>query len=166
MEKHRIATFETYGREPVLRKMADGSLICTFLTGGPTEPHNDNYAAVARSFDGGATWTEPEPLFRHKRRAVWCTELFTEGDRVTAAVHTYNAGCFYRELLTYFSESRDCGRTWSEPVTPRGQINGCSLRQGITLSNGDVLFPLLLLAFAYAMIKLLRIRRKKSALTV
>ncbi len=31
---------------------------------------------------------------------------------------------------------------------------------------GDVLFPLLLLAFAYAMIKLLRIRRKKSALTV
>lgn len=31
---------------------------------------------------------------------------------------------------------------------------------------GDVLFPLLLLAFAYAMIKLLRIRRKKSAMTV
>jgi len=29
MEKSLIAKFETYAREPILRKMGDGTLICT-----------------------------------------------------------------------------------------------------------------------------------------
>ena len=43
MEKHTIWNFgRQFAREPILRPMADGSLICLFLTGGPTEPHNEN----------------------------------------------------------------------------------------------------------------------------
>ena len=88
MEKHRIYTFgrpDTQGqfaREPVLRRMADGSLVCLFLTGGPTEPHNDNHVVISRSLDDGCTWSVPEPLFSHRGRAVWATELFVppEGD--------------------------------------------------------------------------------------
>lgn len=81
MEKHRIYTFgrpDTQGqfaREPVLRRMADGSLVCLFLTGGPTEPHNDNHVVISRSLDDGCTWSVPEPLFSHRGRAVWATEL-------------------------------------------------------------------------------------------
>ena len=32
-----------FAREPVLRRMADGSLISTALSGGPGEPHEDNF---------------------------------------------------------------------------------------------------------------------------
>ncbi len=141
MEKYLIAQFETQAREPVIRKMKDGSIICTFLC-GKTEPLNDNFVAISRSFDDGKTWSEPEKLFSHNARGVWCTEIFTEFEYPIAAVHTYNADCIYLELTTHWSETRDNGKTWSTPKSFLGSINGCSIRQGITLSNGDVLFPL------------------------
>lgn len=149
MEKHRIYTFgrpDTQGqfaREPVLRRMADGSLVCLFLTGGPTEPHNDNHVVISLSLDDGCTWSVPEPLFSHRGRAVWATELFVppEGDPF-AVVHTYQSECFYRELQTFRSFTRDCGRSWSEPASFPNGLNGVSLRQGIVLSNGEWLFPM------------------------
>jgi len=59
MEKHNIAEFDIYGREPILAMMPDRSLICTFLTGGTIEPENANCVEVTRSFDGGKTWEKP-----------------------------------------------------------------------------------------------------------
>lgn len=142
MEKILITEFESYGREPIIRRMKDGSLICMFLTGGATEPRNDNVVSASYSYDDGCTWTKPVILFNHNCRGMWCTEIFNEDEYPFAAVYTYHADCHYRELQTYCSESRDNGKTWSEPKSFPGQLNGCSLRQGITLSNGDVLFPL------------------------
>ncbi len=144
MEKYLIASFETYAREPILRRMNDGSLICFFLTGGNDEPKNDNVVAVCRSFDDGKTWSEPETLFSHSLRGVWCTEIFNENAKFpTAFVHTYcGSDCHYRELETFCSYSFDYGKTWSEPTSVIGAINGCSIRQCIVLSNGDVLAPL------------------------
>lgn len=49
MERSLIARFSVFGREPVLSKMPDGSLICTALTGGPREPDNDNAVTVVRA---------------------------------------------------------------------------------------------------------------------
>ena len=49
MERSPIARFSVFGREPVLAKMPDGSLICTALTGGPREPDNDNVVTVVRA---------------------------------------------------------------------------------------------------------------------
>ena len=142
MELYTIAEFDTYAREPVIAQMKDGSLICVFLTGGPTEPDNENFAAVSRSRDGGKSWTEPTPLFTHPKRGAWCTDIFTDGEYPVAAVCLYNADSHYRELTTYFSESRDNGATWSAPKSIKGHLDGCSLRRGVTLSNGDVLYPL------------------------
>ena len=59
MKRTLIHEFKSYAREPVIRRMPDGSLLCLFLTGGPTEPHNENKTVACRSFDGGDTWTEP-----------------------------------------------------------------------------------------------------------
>ena len=42
-----------FAREPVLRRMADGSLISTALSGGPGEPHEDNFVLSVRSEDEG-----------------------------------------------------------------------------------------------------------------
>lgn len=142
MQRYLIHEFQTYAREPILRRMPDGSLICLFLTGGPTEPHNENVAMASRSYDGGQTWTQPEVLFSHARRGVWCTELFAECDPPFIAVHTYNAESWYRELQTFISYSFDGGETWQEPSSFPCGLNGVSLRQGIVLSSGEWLFPL------------------------
>lgn len=141
MEKYTIASFETYAREPILRRMRDGSLICTFLTGGATEPHNDNVVAISRSEDDGVTWSEPKVLFSHNNRGCWCTEVFADCEMPFAVIQTYNAPSFYRELQTFCAFCDKSGNNWSEPVSFRGTINGCSVRQGIRLSNGDILFP-------------------------
>jgi len=131
----------SYAREPVIRRMPDGSLFCTFLTGGPKEPHNDNIVAAVRSFDDGETWTEIYELFRHSARGVWCTELFTEGEYPCLFVHTYNAETSYLEIQSFRSYTADAGNTWSEPKSLPGGCSNVSVRQGIVLSNGDWLFP-------------------------
>lgn len=141
MKRTLIHRFDSYAREPVLRRMPDGSLICLSLTGGPREPHNENVTMICRSFDGGDTWTEPEVLFSHHSRAVWCTEIFAECDPPFIAVHTYNAESWYRELQTFISYSFDGGMTWQEPASFPCGLNGVSLRQGIVLSSGEWLFP-------------------------
>ena len=87
-----------FAREPVLRRMADGSLISTALSGGPGEPHEDNFVLSVRSEDEGKTWSKPEILFRHGERAVWVTEIFTEGVCPMMFVHTYHTPSFYREI--------------------------------------------------------------------
>ncbi len=140
MEKSLIARYDTHAREPILRRLPDGRLICLSLTGGESEPENQNVVAFSESHDDGRTWSTPATLFSHSSRGCWCTELFAEKDTVLAMVHTYNADCWYRELSTFVS--RYDGTSWSEPESVRGHVNGCSLRQGIRLSNGNLLFPL------------------------
>jgi len=135
-----------FAREPVLRRMPDGSLFCTFLTGGDGEPRNENYAAATRSFDDGETWTKLAPLFNHENRGFWPTELFTGGQQPCLFVHSYNAagdylGHPYHEIIAYRSWTADSGATWSPlKKVPLGLAN-VSVRQGIVLSNGEWLFP-------------------------
>ncbi|MDR2202164.1 MAG: glycoside hydrolase [Clostridiales bacterium] len=149
MKKHLIYRFGgggrfSFGREPVIRRLPDGALVCTFLTGGDNEPRNNNVAAVSYSADDGASWTEPETLFSHGERGCWVTEIFTETERPFTVVQTYNTNDykreFYRELKTYRSFYKG-GTKWSEPVSFPA-ADGVSFRQGIVLSDGAWLFPL------------------------
>lgn len=142
MERSLIARFSVFGREPVLAKMPDGSLICTALTGGPREPDNDNVVTVVRSTDGGRTWSAPQVLFDRPGRGTWCTEIFSVGGVPTAVVSTYLADTMYHELETGFSTTPDSGRTWTVPKSPAGPLRDCSLRRCIELQNGDLLLPL------------------------
>lgn len=134
---------DTYGyaREPVLRRMPDGSLICTFLTGGPTEPHNDNITVAVRSRDDGETWSKPFVVFQHKSRAAYVSEIFTHGVSPCMFVHTYDAPSRYREITAFRSFTEDSGITWSEPRSVPGGASHISVRRGIVLSNGFWLFP-------------------------
>jgi predicted neuraminidase len=141
MQRHFICEFDPYGREPVLRRMPDGSLVCLFLSGGEKEPSNDNVVMICRSHDDGETWSAPEILFSHSHRAVWATELFTEGYIPFVFVHTYNAESWYRELQTFRSFTYDCGKTWTKPTSLPCGLNGVSMRQGIVMSSGEWLVP-------------------------
>lgn len=143
MEKYVITEFEDYGREPIIYKLPDKSLICTFLTGGPTEPHNDNILECVRSYDDGKTWTDREVLISHPSRGVWGTDICNIEGVPTLAVHLYDAITHYRELQTFYSIALDeKGQKWSKPQSYAGGVNNCSLRQCIKLSNGDYLYPL------------------------
>ncbi|OQA80370.1 MAG: Sialidase precursor [Lentisphaerae bacterium ADurb.Bin242] len=131
----------TYAREPVLRRMPDGSLLSLIYTGGPREPSRENVAAVIRSRDDGATWSYPEILFRHPRRPTWPTELFTETERPFTVFQTFNIDCNYCELRSFLSYTDDSGKTWSEPVSFAGVPSNFSARQCKVLSDGTWLLP-------------------------
>lgn len=130
-----------YGREPILRQMPDGSLICWIYSGGQREPDNHNVVLIARSQDRGETWTSPELLFSHEQRGVWGTEIFTVGKEPFGFVHTLNAASTYLELRTAMSFTRDNGITWTEPIALHGIPANLCVRQGIVLSDGTWLFP-------------------------
>lgn len=143
MKNFLIADFteNKYAREPVTALMPDGSMVCAFVTGGPTEPHNENVIMLSHSYDEGRTWTTPELLFSHNCRGVWCTEIFTGGEMPMMIVHTYDGTCPYKELQTFVSYTYDNGKTWQEPISMPAHSNGLCIRKGIILSNGETLFP-------------------------
>lgn len=130
-----------HGREPVLRRMPNGDLISIFYSGGRTEPDPGNVAAIVRSDDDGKTWSEPCQVFAHDTRCVYATEIFTEGMRPFAAVHTYEYGGYFSELRASFSVSDDSGLTWGEPFTIKGVPPNFCVRQGRLLSDGTWIFP-------------------------
>lgn len=142
MERYEIARFDTWGREPVIAKMKNGTIVCVSISGGPTEPHNENVVLYTKSYDDGEHWTRPEILFRHDHRGVWATEIFTEGERPFMAVHTYDGECPYKNLQTFISYTNDNGESWSEPQSFSKQVDGISIRRGIKMSNGEWLFPI------------------------
>lgn len=149
MERSLIADFsklsfsgKKYGREPVIAVMSNGTLVCVMLTGGPTEPHNDNIVVISKSYDKGETWSEPEILFEHKSRGVWATEIYMGYEFPMMIVHTYNGDCPYKELQTFVSYTYDNGESWSMPIMIAPYANGLYLRRGIKMSNGETLFPI------------------------
>jgi predicted neuraminidase len=130
-----------FGREPVLRRMPDGSLCCLIYSGGPTEPHNENVVLLTRSEDDGTTWTAPVVLFDHPHRGVWATELFTAGPRPCVFVQTLNADTHYMELHAFRAFTEDHGRTWSTPASLPGGVTRVIPRQGIVLRDGSWVIP-------------------------
>ncbi len=131
----------SFAREPVLRRMPDGSLFALIYTGGDREPSPDNVVAAVRSVDDGESWSEPEVLFRHPFRSCWATELFTEGPRPFLVFHTYDFRTHYSEVRAFLSFTDDSGRTWSEPTSLPGVPPNVVVRQGKVLHDGTWLFP-------------------------
>ena len=128
-------------REPVLRRMPDGSLFCLHYTGGETEPMNENLMLGTSSTDEGETWSEARVLFKHLERGVYAPELFVEDGTPTIFLHTFSDISHYLEMRTYLSKSSDSGKTWSEPVSVPGVPLATLIRKGIVLSDGAYLFP-------------------------
>jgi len=132
----------TYAREPLLRRMPDGTLVCFHYAGGKREPSPDNVALITRSRDDGVTWSNPEVMCRHDSRCVWPSELFTDTQRPFVAIHTFQYHGHYTELRAFRSFTDDNGKTWSEPESFKGTPPNFSVRQGKVLSNGNIIFAI------------------------
>lgn len=132
----------TYGREPVIARMKNGTLICVFLTGGATEPHNKNVVLIKKSYDDGKSWTNSEVLFSHSHLGLWSTEIFTEAERPMIIISMYDGTCPFKMLQTFVSYTDDNGESFTRPTMADPSFCTASVRRGIRLSNGDILFPI------------------------
>lgn len=130
-----------YAREPVLAKMPDGKLVCAFLSGGVTEPHNKNVVLYKKSYDNGKTWTDTQVLFKHSCRGLWATEIFTDCDTPFMVITMYDALCPFKAMQSFISYTHDSGETWEYPTAADPSMFNTSIRQGVRLSNGDIIFP-------------------------
>lgn len=131
-----------FAREPVLAIMNNGTLVCTFLTGGVTEPWCDNVILIKRSYDKGETWSDAEILFSHSRYGLWCTEIFVDDEKATMIVSMYDGSCPFLLLQTFVSYSYDNGETWSKPTMLSPAFCTDSVRKTLVMSNGEILLPL------------------------
>lgn len=128
-------------REALLRRTGPNELLCTWTTGGYTEPGPGNFTMIARSEDNGATWKD-YGRFQHGFRGLFTTELFSprEGE-VHAFLNTYDTGQWMTQLLSYRSISTDGGATWSAPNSIPGGVQGVWPNKGIVHSNGRWIIP-------------------------
>jgi len=136
------AGIRLWTREGVLRRVGPNELICTWTTGGFTEPAPGNFTMITRSHDNGATWSTPEVLFRHPTRGLFTTELFVpRAGEVHAFLQTYGFGAWMCRLDSYRAVSRDGGRTWEGPHSIPGGVHNVWVNQGIVHSSGRWVIP-------------------------
>jgi hypothetical protein len=129
-------------REAILRRTGSGKLICTWTTGGFTEPTVGNFTMFSRSDDNGDTWSKPEILFRHPFRGLFTTELFvTETGAIHAFLQTYDNGSWMCHLQSYRSISIDGGVAWTIPHSIPVGIDNVWVNQGILHSSGRWIIP-------------------------
>lgn len=129
-------------REGILRRISPGRLMCTWTTGGFSEPSNGNFTMATFSDDDGRTWTKPEIWFRHAHRGLFTTELFVPRDgEIHAFLQTYTLGVWMTQLHSYRAVSRDGGRTWSGPHSIPGGVHNVWVNQGIVHSSGRWIIP-------------------------
>lgn len=100
--------------DTALRILPDGQWIVCFMTGGFTEPQRENWVALCRSADQGATWGPVETVLRRADRACTMTEVWVHGGAITIQVQIH--GGRFDDWQDAVVTSRDGGRSWSEPV--------------------------------------------------
>jgi hypothetical protein len=128
-------------REALLRRVGPNELLCTWTTGGFTEPWPGNFTMISRSTDGGKTWA-PAGKFAHPTRGLFTTELFVpRPGEVHAFLQTYGAGVWMTQLHSYRAISKDGGRTWDGPHSIPGGIQNVWVAGGIVHSSGRWIIP-------------------------
>jgi len=99
--------------DSTLRILPNGEYAVFFLTGGPVEPHPENYIGLVRSREPDVAWSkEPEAVLRFPDRAGLLSEVIVEGDTITILAHTHKG--MFKAWENWTLTSSDNGATWSE----------------------------------------------------
>lgn len=125
-----------------LVEASNGDLLVTWLSGSDKEPAPDNCVLMARSADGGATWSQPKVFLLAGEHAAHVTNLYRDEDGLLVALGAYwPAEDEYTTWYYFRMHSEDNGHTWTspEPFTLLG--NRASLGRRIRLDDGRWLFP-------------------------
>jgi hypothetical protein len=79
-------------REPLLRRLPDGSLCCVFFTGGAGDGHIRNVVAAIRSDDDGKTWSDVEILAGRPNQGCWAPSMFVHKNKAHLFWFTKSTG--------------------------------------------------------------------------
>ncbi|HBG26298.1 MAG: hypothetical protein A2Y10_01950 [Planctomycetes bacterium GWF2_41_51] len=94
----------------------NGDLLCGWLSGSAKEPATDNCFLLARSSDGGKTWSKPKILIPSGQMAGIVTNMHKTNDgKVIALGAHWPSEMEYTEWHYFKIESADNGQTWSKP---------------------------------------------------
>lgn len=130
---------DTLTCEPILRRAANGELLCICQCDGPDEPHPENRVYAFHSKDNGETWSGKENIYPENGRAVYCTEVSVEGDEITAYL-TVHSGRFL-DWDCVMIKSFDNGYTWADYGPPPHLPYYTFIRGTIHTSSGDIVIP-------------------------
>ena len=124
---------------PALERMPDGDLVVAYRT-GPSHLSREGAIAVARSQDGGETWTN--------------TIVYDDprvDDRVNLGMKCLEDGTLLLPFFQYIGapigcfimRSSDGGRTWSEPYPVANPLHGWMALYGqiVEMQDGTLLMP-------------------------
>lgn len=123
-----------------LRILPNGEYGIFFMTGGPTEPHPENYVGLIRSSDPATVWTkEVEPIFRSPTGACNVTEVIVHDGRITLYIYTHGGQTDHWESWTISSD--DSGKTWTKPKSVVEMPRRACFRTLVRTSWGEWLLP-------------------------
>jgi hypothetical protein len=134
----------TWLREPLLRRLPDGSLCCVFFTGGRGDGSLENVVAAIRSDDDGDHWSEVEVLVSLPDRSAWAPSMFVHRDRAHIFWFSSADRYRYRKVNHVLSTGPD-GRSFTEDrVIDEDWVSerGVDIRHGTHLRDGRVLLPI------------------------
>jgi BNR repeat-like domain len=99
----------------LISQASNGDLFVTWLTGTDKEPSNDNCVMVAKSADGGKSWSEPTIIIPAGKMASNVTNFFNLDDGTMVIFGAYwPAEKLYTEWHYFKITSSDNGKTWSK----------------------------------------------------
>ena len=133
MDKIFMVHRDSLSCEAIVRKLSDGSLILLSQCGGLTEPCRDNRVLVFHS-DDGERWSAPLPIQEDNGRALYTTDVWVEGDTITAYMTEHNGD--YLDDVCFALVSRDRGYTWKRQELPVFRDSFVFLRGTIRTSDG------------------------------
>lgn len=129
----------TLACEPLIRRVANGELLCVCQCDGTREPCAENRVYAFHSKDNGLTWSDRTIIRPEDGRAVYCTELSVEGDEITAYLSVHPGTFFKGECI--MMKSFDNGYTWKEAGHPPFFSEFTFIRAAMQTTDGRTLIP-------------------------
>jgi hypothetical protein len=101
--------------DQALRILPSGQWVIVFMTGGDHEPRKENYIALVRSDDEGATWSRLEVVLQLEDRGCLLSEVTVIDGEITIYGHDHEG--FFEDWRCFTIRSIDEGKTWSARET-------------------------------------------------
>jgi hypothetical protein len=145
----RLNQTYTWLREPLLRRLPDGSLCCVFFTGGAGDGHIRNVVAAIRSDDDGKTWSDVEILASRPNQGCWAPSMFVHKNKAHLFWFTKSTG--FRDMTNRLMSTGADGRTFGDDreilqgwqaENRQAAIDAIDVRHGTHLRDGRVLLPI------------------------